>query len=131
MTPLQNFLIEDIANTQNVEIHVPGRLSKHTFIIRGLTLSEITDARRKAKSVNSDDKTKLDGAEVTRQMIIAGCVNPNFKNSEFIEACGCRTPSEAIDKVLLAGEATYISNEIMEASGYKDDDDELKEQAKN
>ncbi len=126
MTPLQNFLLEDIANTHNIEIKIPGRLSDHAFTIRGLTLEEITNARKMGKCGN-----EINGAEVTRQIIITGCVNPNFKSSEFIEACGCRTPSEAIDKVLLAGEATYISNEIMTASGYKDDEDNLKEQAKN
>lgn len=138
MTPLQSFLIEAAKEIKNVEIHLNGRLHEQTFIIKGLTLDELNDARKRAINPNGKGSERLNGVELTKNTIIAGCVEPNFKNEDFVKACGCITPSEVVGKVLLAGEATELSREIMKASGYDDDNDDdsdklekAKDEAKN
>lgn len=134
MTPLQAFLVESAHENHTKEVHLKGRLASQTFIIKGLTLGEWTQARKRAVNPEAEGEDRLSGIEMTKQTIIAGCIEPNFKDSEFIQSCGCVTPSELIDKVLLSGEATQLANKIMITSGFEDNSDKLKkakEEAKN
>lgn len=128
-TTLQAFLIEAARANNTHEIHLKGRLSEFPFTIRELTLGEWNEARKRA--VNDATPERIDNIEVTKQIVIAGCVSPNFKDAEFIKSCGCLTPSELIDKVLLAGEVTQLSEVISRASGFGSKIDELKDEAKN
>ena len=128
-TTLQAFLIEAARTNQTHEIHLNGRLSKFTFTVRELTLGEWNEARKRA--VNDDSPERIDSIEVTKQIVISGCVSPNFKDADFIKSSGCLTPGELIDKVLLAGEVTQLSEAISRFSGFGDNIDKLKNKAKN
>ena len=134
ITTLQAFLIESAKEEGKKTIHLNGRLSKESFVIRGLTVGEWEQTRKRALNPSGKGGDRVDGIELTKQTIIAGCIDPNFKDEEFIKSCGCITPSDLIDKVLLAGEATQLSKEIMKASGFDVDEKDLekaREEAKN
>lgn len=128
-TTLQAFLIEAARTNKTHEITLNGRLKEFPFTIRELTLGEWNEARKRA--VNDAMPERIDSIEVTKQIVIAGCVSPNFKDAEFIKSCGCITPGELIDKVLLAGEVTQLSEAISRISGFGNKIDELKDEAKN
>ena len=130
-TALQAFLIEAAKIDGTKEVHLRGRLAEQVFVIRGLTLGEWNQARKRAVNANESGADRIDGVELTKQTIIAGCVEPNFKDAEFVQSCGCMTPSELIDRVLLAGEASQLANEIMSASGFGEDIEKAREEAKN
>ena len=132
VSALQAFLIEASKELKkDVEVNLGGRLAGQKFIVRGLTLEEVQVARKKAIVTDSTGKERQSEIEVTRQVIVAGCVEPDFSNAQFIKDAGCVTPSQVIDKVLLAGEATRLAKEIMKASGLGEDINKAVEEAKN
>ena len=132
VSALQAFLIEASKELKkNVEVNLGGRLAEQKFIVRGLTLDEVQATRKKAIVADAAGKERQDDIEVTRQVIIAGCVEPDFRNAQFVKDTGCVTPSQVIDKVLLAGEATRLAKEIMKASGLGEDINKAVEEAKN
>ncbi|MBQ9396224.1 MAG: hypothetical protein IJU23_12035 [Proteobacteria bacterium] len=132
VSALQAFLIEASKELKkDVEVNLGGRLAEQKFIVRGLTLDEVQATRKKAIVADAAGKERQDDIEVTRQVIIAGCVEPDFRNAQFVKDAGCATPSQVIDKVLLAGEATRLAKEIMKASGLGEDINKAVEEAKN
>ena len=131
ISPLQAFLIEAAKENKNHEVDLGGRLAGQKFIIHGLTLQEVQAARKKAIVPGASGVERQDEIEIAKQIIISGCVEPDFKSSEFIQQAGVMTPSQLIDKVLLAGEATRLSREIMRASGLGDDINKAIAEAKN
>lgn len=132
VSALQAFLIEASKELKkDVEVNLGGRLAEQKFIVRGLTLEEVQTARKNAIVTDATGKERQSEIEVTRQVIIAGCLEPDFSNAEFIKDVGCVTPSQVIDKVLLAGEATRLAKEIMKASGLGEDINKAVEEAKN
>ena len=66
-------------------------------------------------------------------MIINHCVNPNFKDAEWMQKAGCPTDSRALlYKTLTGGEITNLVLEIEKLSGFSNEDlDEIKEETKN
>lgn len=131
ISKLQAFLIEAAKENTDKEIDLGGRLAGQKFIIRGLSLEEIQAARKKAIAPDEAGAERQNEVEAARQIIIAGCVEPDFKSAEWIKQAGVITPSQMVDKVLLAGEATRLSREIMKASGLGDDINKAIEAAKN
>ena len=130
ISPLQEFLMEGVGLNVEHEIIVSERLKDHPFKIRPLTLGEYNDARK--QSINRNDETgQLDSGELIRSIIIVGCVDPCFKDAEYIQKSGCITPSQVIDKQLLAGEVVRLSDEILRVSGFEKDINKLKKEAKN
>lgn len=131
ISALQAFLIEASKEDRSKEIDLGGRLAGQKFIIHGLKLDEVQAARKKAVVAGEGGVERRDDIEVARQIIVAGCIEPDFRNAEWIKEAGVITPSQLIDKVLLAGEATRLSREIMKASGLGEDINKAIEEAKN
>lgn len=130
MSPLQEFLMEGVGLNVEHEVIVSERLKDYPFKIRSLTLGEYNEVRK--QSVNhSDESGQSDGSELVRNLVIAGCVDPCFKDAEYIQKSGCVTPAQVIDKQLLAGEVVRLSDEILRVSGFDKDINKLKKEAKN
>lgn len=131
ISALQAFLIES-AKAENIKDYTPSkRLKDHPFKIRAITTGEYREARQRAINPDAEGGARIDPVELSKQVIIIGCVEPNFKDEEFLKQAGCAIPGMAIDKLLLAGEVTKLSNEIMDLSGYGEDVENLRQQAKN
>lgn len=128
---LEDFLIEASGAPKDHPVDLGGRLSGMKFIIRPLTLAEWKDARKRAVNPSASGSDRMDSIELTKQTIVTGCVEPNFKDEGFIKKAGCRTPSELIEKVLLSGEADRLAGEVMKISGFIDNLSKAKEEAKN
>ncbi len=117
LSPLQSFLIEAAHEPKTQKIHLHGRLKTQEFTIKGLTLSELDEARKRAVNPSAKGEDRVSSVEVTAQTIVAGCISPNFKDAEFIAQLGVTTPSECVQKALLAGEANELCALILRASG--------------
>lgn len=105
------------------------------FKIRVLTNQEFENYRRQAMAISTDKKGRrrvdLDSAKFNALVVINHTVDPNFKDAASIQALGCQTPEEYLNKVLLPGEIVDLANAILRLSGFDEDMDELVEEAKN
>ena len=131
ISALQAFLIESAKAENSKDFVVSKRLSEHPFKIRPITMGEYREARQRAVDPAAEGSARIDSIELSKQVIVIGCIEPNFKDEEFLKQAGCAIPGMAIDKLLLAGEVTRLSNEIMDISGYGEDVEKLRKQAKN
>ncbi|MNK26833.1 Phage XkdN-like protein [compost metagenome] len=66
----------------------------------------------------------LDEEQFGALVIQKACLIPDWTAKELIEKYG--TPTEAILGLLLAGEVAKLSTEILEISGFDNDDEEIK-----
>lgn len=131
MTPLQAFLIEDAGSKKEFDFVVSDRLKEYAFKVRALTFDEYNEIRKKSMDFSNQDARRPDEAELTYNLVVEGCVEPDFKSAEFLSSCGCATPRQAIERTLLAGEVTNLSGEILRVSGFGNNLDKLKKDAKN
>ena len=108
-----------------------GELFK--FKIRALSSKEHEHARNMATRMpkNKNERVQVDNTIYCSQIILAGCIEPNFKDAQSIAELNCVSPEEYINRVLLPGEINDLSNEIDRLSGFGEDMSELVEEAKN
>jgi len=131
LSSLEAFLVEASKATSNQECTVSKRLGEHKFILRPLTLGEYDAVRKRAINPNMSAAERADSIELNRQLVIESCVEPNFRSEALLDALCVKTPSAAIDKVLMAGEVINIANKVMEISGFGDNMDKARKDAKN
>lgn len=102
-----------------------------TFKIQALTQEENEKlVKQSTRSVKANGRTveKLDTAEFTRRLVVAGTVEPDFSSKEMCDAYGVLDPLCVPAKMLLAGEFSRLAQEITELSGFEND---IGEEAKN
>ena len=104
------------------------------FKIRALTQEENARISRQSMRLVKGGKRgekELDSEAYTNRIIVAATVEPDFTSAELCSAYGVMDPMELPGKMLLAGEYSKLSKEIMELSGFSANLDDLEEQAKN
>lgn len=108
-----------------------GELFK--FKIRALSSKEHENARNMATRMpkRKNESVQVDNTIYYSQIILAGCIEPNFKDAQSIAALNCVSPEEYINRVLLPGEIVDLSNAIVRLSGFDEDMSDLVEEAKN
>ncbi len=103
------------------------------FKIRAVTQEEndllVKRSMRPVKGGRRGEK-ELDGSLLSRRIVVAATVEPDFTSEELCRAYGVLDPLEVPGKMLLAGEFKKLSEEIMRLSGF-DDAEDLEEEAKN
>lgn len=102
------------------------------FRIRPLTQEEndaITRRCLRQTKVNGQLAERLDNVAYSRRLVVAATVEPDFQSEQLCKAYGTMDPLEVPGRMLLAGEYSRLSKEIMQISGFADGD--LEEQAKN
>lgn len=103
------------------------------FKIRAVTQEEndllVKRSMRPVKGGRRGEK-ELDGSLLSRRIVVAATVEPDFTSEELCRAYGVLDPLEVPGKMLLAGEFKKLSEEIMQLSGF-DDAEDLEEEAKN
>lgn len=77
------------------------------FQLRGLPYGKV----QKLKSSMSDDSSV--------QIVLAGCVDPDWKSPELKEKYGGATPAETMKAVLLPGEIEDLSRAVERLCGYR------------
>lgn len=132
MGQLMDFLIDDINVNEDIEeITLSSRLKEFKFKIRPVSRKDFNKFKAECRTVKKKQIIFNDTA-FDEKIILKGCVEPNFSDTEFIEKAKCQTPGELINKVLKAGEIQDLVNAITELSGFDEEDtEELVEEAKN
>ena len=104
------------------------------FIIRAVTQEEndqlVKTSRRLVKGGKRGEK-ELDDIAYSRRLIVAATVEPDFSSEELCRAYQTLDPLEVPAKMLLSGEYSRLMNAIMKLSGFDEDADDLKGEAKN
>lgn len=78
-----------------------------TFTLQSLSYNRVAEIR------------KLGDERVPLHIILAGTVDPDFKNSALQEKYSAATPADLIEKLLLPGEIEDVVREIEKLSGYR------------
>lgn len=102
------------------------------FKIKSLTQAEneaISKASRKYKKINGKTEEGFDPEGYTARLVVAATVFPDFSSSELCQKYGTLDPTEVPGKMLLSGEYKTLVKQIMDLSGFGDED--LEEEAKN
>lgn len=102
------------------------------FKIRPLTQEEndaITKRCLRQTKINGQIVERLDNIAYSRRLVVAATVEPDFQNEEICKAYSTMDPLEVPSKMLLAGEYSRLSKEIMALSGFETDG--LEDYAKN
>lgn len=140
MSALKDFLLENSdAISKDVEVAISprfkdkdGKLLK--FKIRPMNGEEFGSYQKQCTNIKMNGKkreTSFDSAKFNNLCIINHCVDPNFKEADFLKGLGVQTPEQAVAKVLLAGEIVELGNQISRLSGFDVDINEEIEEAKN
>lgn len=140
MSLLKDFLIEN-ADAVNKEVEVPisprfkdkdGKILK--FKIKPMSGDEFGKYQKQCTTINMSGKkreTTFDSGKFNMLCIVNHCVDPDFKEADFLKGLGVQTPEQAVSKVLLAGEIVELGNQISKVSGFDVDINEEIENAKN
>ena len=131
MSALIDFLIEESGKDIVEEVVLSERLKGKPFKIGIMDSTQHSGYQQAATSIKKGKKIDFNEKLFNESVIINHCIEPNFKDAEFIGRAGCATPGQCLNKVLRAGEVSTLSRKIMELSGFLRDDDELASDAKN
>lgn len=140
MSVLNDFLLENADVTiQEVEVPVSTRFRDKDgnllkFKIRPMSGEEFGKYQKQCTSItinNRKKETQFDSGKFNMMCIVNHCVDPSFKDAEFLKKLGVQTPEQAASKVLLAGEIVELSSQISSISGFDTDINEEIEKAKN
>lgn len=134
MTDLQMFLLDNNVTELKKDIIISDRLKDKPFTIKCISGTDM-EAYQKQCITNASNpkKRKIDTAKFNELIIFNHCINPNFKDAEWLAQAGCPTdPRALLNKCLTAGEILKLSSEIQKLSGFGDEEQqELTEEVKN
>ena len=102
------------------------------FKIRALSQAEndaIIKQCRRTRKVNGQVQEYQDATEISRRIMVAATVFPDFSSNDMCEAYGTLNPLEVPTLMLYSGEYARLMTAIMELSGFEDGTEE--EEAKN
>ncbi len=135
MGKLQEFLM---ANEVNKEETVEVQVSQlpAPFTIRAISEKENKAIRKSCQKTTIDKKTRQKQTETdtdlySNRLVVACCVDPNFKDAELQAKYGVRGAEDLIDVLLKPGQFTELLMAVQEINGFADDVNELRDEAKN
>jgi len=136
MTTLQEFLNQNLVEGMTKEVPISDRLrdengSLYKAKIKTMTLKEFNELKRDCTKTNKKGKPEVNSEKLNTAIVIENTVNPNFKDAESIKKTGCINPEQYLNKVLLSGEVTALSEEILDFSGFNTNMNELINEVKN
>lgn len=135
MGKLDEFLQNDfIAEERIQEVEING--FPYPFVIKSITEGENKAIRNTCRKITFDKKTHQKDVEVdsdlyNNRLIIACCVEPNFKDAETQRSQGVVGAEKLLDKILDPGQYTDLLLAVQNILGFSDDINDLTEEAKN
>ena len=139
MSNLQDFLNSNPVGGVTSEVAVSPRFMDEDgkpmlFTIRAMSQEEFEANRKRATRISVErgvQKVEFDSSLFTMNMVVEQTVVPNFKDATSIQALGCVTPAQYVNKVLLAGEVNELAMQINTLSGFNTNINALIDEAKN
>ena len=136
MSKLMNFLIENSVEELTEEVPVGEGFKDNEgnslkFKIKAVPSDEFATLQKQCTVTRKKGKVEFDSKKFNEQIAINYTIDPNFRDAEAIKKLGVLTPEQLLNKTLLAGELTALVEAISKLSGFDQDIDELREEAKN
>lgn len=91
------------------------------FKIRPITQEEndaLVKRAKRTRTVNGMAQEYVDSAILSRSIVLAATVEPNFSDKELCDAYGVMDPSMVPGKMLLSGEYAKLTEAISDLSGF-------------
>lgn len=126
MTHKDDLLSALLAADPNPEKDVFMKRFGKNFRIRAISIDDRNKAREMSTYPERGGGTRFDNAKFTTSLIQKGTVSPNFADAALIEKYG-PTPADVINRLLLPGEYDRLGAEILELSGFGDEDAALED----
>lgn len=129
---LTDFLIGNELDNIEKEVVLNGRLKNFKFKIKAITQSQFSEMQKQCVVLDTKGKkVRFDSTRFSIMTIVKGCTYPNFRQDEFVKACGVTLPEQCVTKKLLPGEISELAKQIMQLSGFDEDINEQVEEVKN
>ena len=125
---LEAFL-HPIQTEERKEVLISKRFQDENGNLIPFIIRQISQAT-KTKKVRGVPQEYVDGAEVSRRLVVAATVDPDFTSKEICDAYGVLDPLMVPGKMLLSGEYNRLLDEISSFSGFESLED-LETEAKN
>jgi hypothetical protein len=90
------------------------------FTLKGISASKIDEIRDMATRINGD-KIDVDRQEMRMGTVVAGTIDPDFRDKQLMDHFGVKTPYDLVKKMLTAGEIDTLYEKISELTGYNED----------
>lgn len=134
MGKLQDFLMEQEIGEVQTEVQITP--FPFPFTIRSISEAENKAIRKSCQKIEFDKKTRQKRVDTdtdlyNSRLVVACCVEPNFKDAALQEKYGVRGAEALIDKILKPGQYTDLLLAVQEINGFTDDVNELRDEAKN
>ena len=134
MGRLQEFFMEQEISEARTEVQIAP--FPFPFVIKSISEAENKAIRKTCQKITFDKKTRqkqidTDADLYNSRLVVACCVDPNFKDADFQEKHGVRGAEDLINKILNPGQYTDLLLAVQEINGFTDDVNELREEAKN
>lgn len=135
MGKLQDFLMEqDVAAQAQVEVTIAP--FPFPFVVKSITEAENKAIRKTCQKISFDKKTRQKQIETdtdlyNSRLVVACCVEPNFKDAALQGKYGVRGAEDLIDRLLKPGQYTDLLIAVQEINGFADDVNDLRDEAKN
>ena len=135
MSKLQEFLM---VGDRNIDELVEVRTSTlpEPFLVRAITEAENKAIRKSCKKTIIDPKTRqrqeyTDADLYNNKLVVACCVDPNFKDAAWQESLGVKGAEALLDAVLKPGQFSDLLMGVLKVNGFDDDINEQRDEAKN
>ena len=137
---LEDFLVDNQVSDTTAEIYPSERFRKagKAFTIKAMTNARMKEYRRQTSHRLKNGQREDDPIAFNVAIAIGQTVKPNLRSKELVDRLHAGSPENAIELILLPGEIAEISNQVMNLSGFGDDDvndgetpEKLVERAKN
>ena len=133
MGKLQEFFMENEIGTTQTEVQIAP--FPFPFVIKSITEAENKQIRKSCQKVSFDKKTRQKQIETdadlyNARLVVACCVDPNFKDADLQAAKGVRGAEALIDVLLKPGQYTDLLLAVQEINGFADDINDLVDEAK-
>lgn len=137
---LEDFLVDNQVSDTTAEIYPSERFRKagKAFTIKAMTNARMKEYRRQTSHRLKNGQRDDDPIAFNVAIAIGQTVEPNLRSKELVDRLHAGSPENAIELILLPGEIAEISNQVMNLSGFGDDDvndgetpEKLVERAKN
>lgn len=132
---LTTFLLENQVDGITEKVVIGSRFKSEDgllkFEIKPISSSEFSELQKRCTKIGKKGKTDFDSKKFNETLVINNTIEPNFRDAKFISDAKCVSPEEVLNKVLLAGEVIELSSQIQKISGFDQELDELRDEAKN
>jgi len=136
VSKLEEFLMQNELNTEEtMEVKVSERIPL-PFKIRAISEAENKAIKKSCQTVTFDKRTHQKVIDTNydlylTRLVIACCVEPNFKNAELQAKYGVMGAEALVDKLLRPGEYNQLLEAVQKINGFDTDINTLVEEAKN